>query len=95
MTITKNHLLVPLLSKNSIVFFPYILGKKMDESEVGEWLQADTGNRGYEHLSDAEIIMEVTNKLTQVVSDDETNTATEPLGDSPSASASITHGHKH
>ena len=36
--------------------------------------------------------MEVTNELTQDVSDDETDTVTEPLGDSSCASTSIAHG---
>ena len=68
-----------------------VLGQELDESEVGEWLQADVGDRGYEHLSDAEIIVEVTSELTQDISD-ETDSATEPLGDSSCASVSISHG---
>ena len=59
-----------------------MLGQELDEIEVGEWLQADTGDRGYEHLSDAEIIVEVTSEPTQDLSDDETETVTEPSGDS-------------
>ena len=36
----------------------HILGQDMNESEIDKWLQADTSDRGYEHLSDAEIIAE-------------------------------------
>ena len=39
--------------------FSQMLGQELDERKIGEWLQADTGDRGYEHLSDAEIITEV------------------------------------
>ena len=67
-----------------------VLGQELDEGEVGEWLQADVGDRGYEHLSDVEIIVEVTSELTQDTSDDETDSATEPLGDS--SCVSISHG---
>ena len=69
-----------------------VLGQELDESEVGEWLQADVGDRGYEHLSDAEIIVEVTSELTQDISDDETDSATEPFSDYSCASVSISHG---
>ena len=69
-----------------------MLGQEIDESEVGQWLQADVGDRGYEHLSDAEIIVEVTSELTQDISDDETDSATEPFRDSSCASVSISHG---
>ena len=55
-------------------------------------MQTDSGDRGYEHLSDAEIIVEVTRQLTQDVSDDEGDSALEPFSDSSCASVSISHG---
>jgi len=30
-----------------------MIGQNVDEREIDEWLQADTSDRGYEHLSDA------------------------------------------
>ena len=47
---------------------------------------------GYEHLSDVEIIVEVTSELIHDDSDDEGDTATEPFGNSSCASVSISHG---
>ena len=69
-----------------------VLGQEIDENEVSKWLQTDSDDRGYEHLSDAEIIVEVTSQLTQNVSDDEGDSATERFGDSSCASVSVSHG---
>ena len=69
-----------------------VLGQEIDENEVCKWLQTDSGDRGYDHLSDAEIIVEVTSEPTQDVSDDEGDSAIEPFGDSSCASVSISHG---
>ena len=46
----------------------------------------------YEHLSDAEIIVEVTSQLTQVISNDEGDSTIEPFGDSSCTSVSISYG---
>ena len=91
MTITKeSRVCAPTVEE--FQSFLEVLGQKLDKSEVGKWLQADVGDRGFEHLSDTEIIVEVTSELTQDIFDDETDSATETFGDSSCASVSISHG---
>ena len=53
-----------------------MVGQDVVESEIDEWLQADTSDRGYEYLSDAEIVAEAISLPTfdAVCSDDETET---------------------
>ena len=78
-----------------------MLGQDIDVTEINEWLQADTNDRGYEHLSDAEIVAKVINQPTSdaVSSDDETEAVAMQGADSSSSSSSsssspsITHGH--
>ena len=82
----ESHVCAPTVEEFQSFF--NVLGQ-IDENEVGEWLQTDSGDRGYEHLSDAEIIVEVTSEPTQDVSDDEGDSAIEPFGDSSCASVSI------
>ena len=36
-----------------------VLGEDLEESDIGEWLQADVNDKGYAHLSDAENISQV------------------------------------
>ncbi len=36
-----------------------VLGEDLEESDIGEWLQADANDEGYAHLSDAENISQV------------------------------------
>ena len=74
-----------------------MLGQDVDESEIDEWLQTDTNDRGYEHLNDAEIIAEAISLPTSdaVCSDDETETVAMHSSSSSSSSSStpsITHG---
>ena len=86
----ESHVCAPTVEEFHSFF--KVLGQEIDENEVGEWLQTDSGDRGYEHLSDAEIIVGVSSELTQDVSDDEGDSAIEPFGDSSCASVSISHG---
>ena len=65
-----------------------MLDQELEGGEISEWLQADTSDRGYEHLSDAEIITEVTSELTEDNSDD---VATEEEGASSCTFDSISH----
>ena len=70
-----------------------MLGQDLDQNESGEWLQINNSDRGYEHLSDADIIAEITHEPQQQdSSDDETDTITEPLSDSSCTSNVISHG---
>jgi len=66
------------------------LGQEVDEGEISEWLQSDNGDRGYEHLSDTEIITEVTSEHIHDNSDDEIDDPTEEEGPIPTPN-SITH----
>ena len=49
------------------------LGKNLDENEISEWLDADSTDRSYSHLTDDEIIAEVTGQSNteSIASDDE------------------------
>ena len=69
-----------------------MLGQNLDESEICEQLQVDASDRGYEHLSDAEILAEVTSLQTQDSDEDETDTVSEQGADSCSSSVSISLG---
>ena len=72
-----------------------MLGEDLDVSEISEWLQADTSDKGYRHLSDAEIIAETISQPphNSVSSDDETEAAAEQGAGSSSSTPSISHGH--
>ena len=69
-----------------------MLGHNLDENDIDEWLQADASDRGYEHLSDEEIVASVTQAQESTSqehhSDDETET-TEPM---TSCDTAISHG---
>ena len=41
------------------------LGHKLHEEGIEEWLEADNNDTGYAHLSDDEIISDITEKSTQ------------------------------
>lgn len=70
-----------------------VLEQELDESDIGEWLQADTSDNGYAHMSEAEIISQVISPKSHD-SNDETEAVAEH-GDDSSASSSplIQHGH--
>ena len=66
-----------------------MLGQDLDEREIEERLQTDTSDNGYAHLSDAEIVAEVTSSHQQD-SGDETEAEAEQGADS---SPLVPHGH--
>ena len=68
-----------------------MIGQNVDEREINEWLQADTSDMGYEHLSDAEIIAEaISLPITDAVcSNDETETVAMDSSSSSSSSSSL------
>ena len=83
-----------------------MLGQNVDVSEIDEWLQADTSDRGYEHLSNAKIIAETISLPTSdaVGSDDKTEAVVMQKGDTNkstlhkhiiTAPCIVTHNHPH
>ena len=42
-----------------------VLWQDLDENEINEWLQTDTGDKGYKHLTDADIITQTTCEPTR------------------------------
>ena len=50
-----------------------VFGEDVEESDIGEWLQADENDSGYSHLSDAEIISQVMSSHS-LDTDDDTET---------------------
>ena len=65
-----------------------VLGEDLEESDIREWLQADENDRGYSHLSDAEIISQVMSSHS-LDTDDDTETGAESEPSCPL----IPHGH--
>ena len=62
----------------------------MEESDNGEWRQADANDKGYAHLGDAEIISQVMSPHS-LDTDDVTETVDEP--EVESSCPLIPHGH--
>ena len=46
-------------------------GTGFEESDIGEWRQADADDKGYAHLGDAEIILQVIDDVTETVDEPE------------------------
>ena len=51
--------------------FFQVLGEDLEESDIGEWRQADADDNGYAHLGDTEIILQVIDDVTETVDEPE------------------------
>ena len=49
----------------------YFFSVDVDQSDISEWLEADSNDRGYKHLNDKEIIAKVLNPQDDDSSDSE------------------------
>ena len=51
--------------------FFQVLGEDLEESDSGEWRQADADDNGYAHLGDAKILLQVIDDVTGTVDEPE------------------------
>ena len=59
-----------------------IVGQEVNETEITEWLQFDNNEKGYGHLTDEEIVTEVTNHVdSENEGNEEISMDSEPSGD--------------